>query len=75
MKTNWAYDQFNTITVGNSPLGFVEVDMDGFSGKDIGFDHLVSLLSDEEREQARQDGIQAQIMLTGQFRSIRNEHL
>jgi peptidoglycan hydrolase-like protein with peptidoglycan-binding domain len=42
MPINWSFDQFNTITVGNSTLGYVEVDMDGFSGRDNGFDHVVS---------------------------------
>jgi len=56
MPTNWAYDQFNTITVGNSSLGFVEVDMDGFSGRDLGFDHVTANIpSDEDVVIARQN--------------------
>lgn len=36
MPNNWSFDQFNTITVGNTTLGYIEVDMNGYSGRDSG---------------------------------------
>ncbi len=40
MPSNWSYDQFRTITVGNATLGFVEVDMDGYSDRDKGINYV-----------------------------------
>lgn len=36
---NWAFDQFATITIG-SGLGQIEIDKDGYSGKDSGFNQI-----------------------------------
>ena len=39
MPDNWAFDQFNTTTIG-SDAGRLEIDKDGFSGKDHGVSKL-----------------------------------
>lgn len=39
MPANWAFDQFATVTVG-SGSGQIEIDKDGFSGKDMGVGYL-----------------------------------
>lgn len=51
MPTNWAFDQFNSITVGNSTLGYVPVDMDGYSGRDKGFNNLIDPVTTEPSSQ------------------------
>lgn len=59
MPGNWTFDQFNTITVGNSSLGYVEVDMNaysgtsGISGIDEGVDHVNPVPSSAEINMAR----------------------
>lgn len=40
IPNNWAFDQFATITVG-SGAGQIEIDKDGFSGRDVGFGVIV----------------------------------
>lgn len=39
MPDNWAFDQFKTTTIG-SGAGYLEIDKDGFSGKDHGVSRL-----------------------------------
>lgn len=39
IPSNWAFDQFTTVTVGQDS-GKIEIDKDGFSGLDSGIDHL-----------------------------------
>lgn len=39
MPDNWAFDQFKTTTIG-SGAGYLEIDKDGFSGKDHGVSYL-----------------------------------
>ncbi|MDF2791720.1 MAG: hypothetical protein K0S80_4822 [Neobacillus sp.] len=59
MPNDWSYDQFRTITVGNSTLGYVEVDMDGYSGQDSGIDHVddsvTTIPTDDEMDLAREN--------------------
>lgn len=43
IPNNWAFDQFATVTVGEGD-GQIEIDKDGFSGRDIG----IGTISDEE---------------------------
>ncbi|MCO7125449.1 DUF1906 domain-containing protein [Sporolactobacillus shoreicorticis] len=57
MPQNWGFDQFRTITVGNSSLGYVEVDMDGYSDRDPGFDTVIKP-SETEIEAAQKDAAQ-----------------
>lgn len=45
IPSNWAFDQFATVTVGKDS-GKIEIDKDGFSGLDYGIDHIST--SDEE---------------------------
>lgn len=47
LPKNWAFDQFATITVGSGD-GQIEIDKDGFSGRDTGIDGNF-YLSDVER--------------------------
>lgn len=57
MPSEWSYDQFRTITVGNSSLGYVEVDMDGFSDEDKGTnqieDSVKTIPTQDELDSAR----------------------
>lgn len=39
MPENWAFDQFKTISLG-SGAGYIEIDKDGFSGRDHGVSYL-----------------------------------
>lgn len=39
MPDNWAFDQFATITIGSN-AGYLEIDKDGFSGRDHGVSRL-----------------------------------
>lgn len=39
MPNNWAFDQFHTTTIG-SGTGYLEIDKDGFSGRDYGVSKL-----------------------------------
>lgn len=39
MPDNWAFDQFKTISLG-SGAGYIEIDKDGFSGRDHGVSYL-----------------------------------
>lgn len=39
MPTNWAFDQFVTTTLGSGD-GEIEIDKDGYSGRDAGVSHL-----------------------------------
>lgn len=39
MPENWAFDQFKTVSIG-SGAGYLEIDKDGFSGKDHGVSYL-----------------------------------
>lgn len=39
MPDNWAFDQFKTTTIG-SGAGYLEIDKDGFSGRDYGVSRL-----------------------------------
>lgn len=39
MPNNWAFDQFKTISIG-SGAGYLEIDKDGFSGRDHGVSYL-----------------------------------
>lgn len=39
MPDNWAFDQFKTVTIGNG-AGTLEIDKDGFSGRDYGVSKL-----------------------------------
>lgn len=47
MPKNWAFDQFVTTTIG-SGAGRLEIDKDGFSGKDHGVSSLDSSISNEK---------------------------
>ncbi|WP_100486343.1 glycoside hydrolase domain-containing protein [Sporolactobacillus pectinivorans] len=40
IPTGWSFDQFTTITIGNSTAGYFPVDMDAYSGVDKGFNSL-----------------------------------
>lgn len=39
MPDNWAFDQFKTTSIGSGD-GYLEIDKDGFSGRDYGVSHL-----------------------------------
>lgn len=45
IPNNWAFDQFTTVTVG-SGNGQIEIDKDGFSGRDTGFGNVVNSFDD-----------------------------
>ncbi len=44
MPTNWAFDQFATVTIGEGS-GAISIDKDGFSGKDKGVEKLDPAIS------------------------------
>lgn len=39
MPTNWAFDQFDTVSIGEGAAA-ISIDKDGFSGRDLGVSHL-----------------------------------
>lgn len=47
MPDNWAFDQFYTTSIGSGD-GYLEIDKDGFSGRDYGVSKLDSVESDIE---------------------------
>ncbi|WP_100486357.1 glycoside hydrolase domain-containing protein [Sporolactobacillus pectinivorans] len=40
IPTGWSFDQFTTITIGDSTAGYFQVDMDAYSGVDQGFNSI-----------------------------------
>lgn len=42
MPTNWAFDQFDTVSIGEGAAA-ISIDKDGFSGRDLGVDELDSI--------------------------------
>ena len=54
MPDDWAFDQFNTITVGNSTLGFVSVDMVAYKvGNDPGVSTVIDQPTNEDKAAKR----------------------
>lgn len=43
MPTNWAFDQFATVTLG-SGIGQIEIDKNAFSGSDAGVNHFIYIM-------------------------------
>lgn len=48
MPDNWAFDQFKTVSIG-SGSGYLEIDKDGFSGRDYGVSKLNAVKTNIER--------------------------
>lgn len=46
MPTNWAFDQFVTISVGHGE-GLIEIDKDGYSGRDSGVSYMVDSVNND----------------------------